>query len=120
MMCAAMSGDAGAYKTLLEAVSPVLRASARRNLMRFGGTSSDAEDVVQETLLAIHLKRHTWDRAGRSAHGLPPLRATSSLMSCVDGDIALKSKSKTSTMCRTRRNVPIRSIAMSSTACWKT
>jgi RNA polymerase sigma factor (sigma-70 family) len=61
MMRAAMSGDAETYKALLEAVSPVLRTSARRHLIRFGGTGSDAEDVVQETLLAIHLKRHTWD-----------------------------------------------------------
>ena len=63
MMRAAMLGDAGAYKILLEAVSSVLRASARRNLMRFGGAASDVEDVVQETLLAIHLKRDTWDGA---------------------------------------------------------
>ena len=61
MMRAAISGDAEAYRALLEAMSPVLRASARRHLIRFGGTGSDAEDVVQETLLAIHLKRHTWD-----------------------------------------------------------
>lgn len=61
MMRAAISGDAEAYRALLEGVSHVLRASARKNLVRFGGASSDAEDVVQETLLAIHLKRHTWD-----------------------------------------------------------
>jgi RNA polymerase sigma-70 factor (ECF subfamily) len=28
--------------------------------MRAGLREADAEDVVQETLLAIHLKRHTW------------------------------------------------------------
>jgi RNA polymerase sigma-70 factor (ECF subfamily) len=61
MMRAAMSGDSNAYKVFLEAVSPVLRAAARRHFARFGQTGSDAEDVVQETLLAIHLKRHTWD-----------------------------------------------------------
>ncbi len=61
MMRAAMSGDASAYRTFLEAVSPVLRASARRNLMRIGRPISDVEDIVQETLLAIHLKRHTWE-----------------------------------------------------------
>lgn len=61
MMRAAISGDANAYRSLLEAVAPVLRAAAWRNLLRLGGTQSDAEDVVQETLLAIHLKRHTWD-----------------------------------------------------------
>ena len=61
MMRAAMLGDSEAYKALLKAVSPVLRAAARRHLARVGRTSSDAEDVVQESLLAIHLKRHTWD-----------------------------------------------------------
>jgi RNA polymerase sigma-70 factor (ECF subfamily) len=61
MMRAARLGDSDAYKALLEAVSPVLRAAARRHLARFGQANSDAEDVVQETLLAIHLKRHTWD-----------------------------------------------------------
>ena len=61
LMRAANSGDAGAYRAFLEAVTPVLRRSASRNLVRYGGTPSDTEDVVQETLLAIHLKRHTWD-----------------------------------------------------------
>jgi RNA polymerase sigma-70 factor (ECF subfamily) len=61
MMRAAMLGDSDAYKAFLEAVSPVLRSAARRHFARFGQTSSDAEDVVQEALLAIHLKRHTWD-----------------------------------------------------------
>ena len=61
MMRAAISGDAGAYKRFLEAVTPALRATARRNLARYGAGNGDVEDVVQETLLAIHLKRHTWD-----------------------------------------------------------
>jgi RNA polymerase sigma-70 factor (ECF subfamily) len=30
-------------------------------LSRSGASDSDSEDLVQETLLAIHLKRHTWD-----------------------------------------------------------
>ncbi len=34
---------------------------ARRNIVR-GGV--DPEDVVQETLLAIHMKRHTWRNDG--------------------------------------------------------
>jgi RNA polymerase sigma-70 factor, ECF subfamily len=28
---------------------------------RYGIGAEEAEDVVQETLLALHLKRHTWD-----------------------------------------------------------
>jgi RNA polymerase sigma-70 factor, ECF subfamily len=61
LMSAANSGDAGAYRKLLDALLPLLRRAVRTGLMRNGGNASDVEDVVQETLLAIHLKRHTWD-----------------------------------------------------------
>jgi RNA polymerase sigma-70 factor (ECF subfamily) len=60
LMHAAISGDAQSYKALLEAVSGPLRTATRKGFMRFGVESNDVEDVVQETLLAIHLKRHTW------------------------------------------------------------
>jgi RNA polymerase sigma factor (sigma-70 family) len=60
-MRAAISGDADAYRRFLQAVTPHLRVMARRRCERFGAPSSDAEDVVQEVLLAIHLKRGTWD-----------------------------------------------------------
>ena len=63
MMRAAISGDAGAYRRFLEAITPALRASAQRNLARYRAGNNDVEDIVQETLLAIHLKRHTWDTA---------------------------------------------------------
>lgn len=61
LMRAALAGDGAAYRRLLEALTPRLRAVAARNLARAGIGASDMEDVVQETLLAIHLKRHTWD-----------------------------------------------------------
>jgi RNA polymerase sigma-70 factor (ECF subfamily) len=61
-MRAAIAGDEAAYRRLLEELSRSLRVSIRRRLARFGGVPPDVEDVVQETLLAIHLKRHTWDR----------------------------------------------------------
>jgi RNA polymerase sigma-70 factor (ECF subfamily) len=60
-MRAAIAGDAGAYRLFLEAVTPYLRALARRRGARFGAAGSDAEDIVQEVLLAIHLKRASWD-----------------------------------------------------------
>jgi RNA polymerase sigma-70 factor, ECF subfamily len=63
LMRAAMNGDAAAYDRLLTRLAPELRAVARRNLARAGFSIDEAEDVVQETLLAIHLKRHTWDAA---------------------------------------------------------
>lgn len=61
LMRAAIDGDSGAYRRLFETLTPALRASARRNCARMGLSADEAEDIVQETLLAIHLKRHTWD-----------------------------------------------------------
>src|ERR1700739_2696313 len=57
----AISGDGAAYHRLLKAVTPVLRAGARRGLARAGQPVDQSEDVVQDILLAVHLKRHTWD-----------------------------------------------------------
>jgi RNA polymerase sigma-70 factor (ECF subfamily) len=61
LMRAAIAGDGAAYERLLRALTPALRSAVRRGLARVGRGDADAEDVVQETLLAIHLKRHTWD-----------------------------------------------------------
>ncbi|WP_431323133.1 sigma-70 family RNA polymerase sigma factor [Rhizobium sp. YTU87027] len=60
-MRAAMNGDTQAYHRFLSAVTPHLRAIARRRCDQFGALPSEAEDVVQEVLLAVHLKRGTWD-----------------------------------------------------------
>jgi RNA polymerase sigma-70 factor (ECF subfamily) len=57
----AVAGDGAAYHRLLKAVTPVLRATARRGLARAGQPPDGSEDIVQEILLALHLKRHTWD-----------------------------------------------------------
>jgi RNA polymerase sigma-70 factor, ECF subfamily len=59
-MRAAIAGDAGAYRTVLQSLTIFLRAEARRGFARYGRGTADVEDVVQETLLAIHLKRETW------------------------------------------------------------
>lgn len=58
---AANAGDAAAYRRLLDALVPFLRRAVR--FASAGVPLEDVEDVVQETLLAIHLKRHTWDDA---------------------------------------------------------
>ncbi|NLS19099.1 sigma-70 family RNA polymerase sigma factor [Rhizobium sp. P40RR-XXII] len=60
-MRAAISGDAQAYHRFLSAVTPHLRAMAKRRCDQLGAPASEAEDVVQEVLLAVHLKRGTWD-----------------------------------------------------------
>jgi RNA polymerase sigma-70 factor (ECF subfamily) len=57
----AVAGDSAAYQRLLRAITPVLRATAQRGLARAGQPTDSSEDIVQETLLAVHLKRHTWD-----------------------------------------------------------
>jgi RNA polymerase sigma-70 factor (ECF subfamily) len=60
-MRAALAGDTGSYHRLLQEIAPALRALASRGLARHKPGGEDVEDVVQETLLALHLKRHTWD-----------------------------------------------------------
>lgn len=61
LMRSAMAGDDAAYHRLLKAITPVLRAAARRGLLRAGQPADQSEDIVQEILLAVHLKRHTWN-----------------------------------------------------------
>jgi RNA polymerase sigma-70 factor (ECF subfamily) len=61
LMRLANAGDDAAYHRLLKAVTPVLRAAARRGLARAGQPADQSEDIVQDILLAVHLKRHTWD-----------------------------------------------------------
>ena len=60
-MRAALDGDKQAYERFLRAVVPHLRGLARRRCEQFGAPASEAEDVMQEVLLAVHLKRGTWD-----------------------------------------------------------
>ena len=64
LMRAGNAGDAAAYRRLLAQLPPALRAFAGRGLARAGASGADAEDIVQETLLALHLKRQTWDESG--------------------------------------------------------
>lgn len=62
-MRAAMTGDAGAYRQLLLSLAPHVRAVARSRCRRFGAPEGEVEDIVQEVLLTIHLKRGTWDQS---------------------------------------------------------
>jgi RNA polymerase sigma-70 factor, ECF subfamily len=57
LMLRGLAGDAAAHAELLGALAGHLRAYFARRL----GAQGDAEDLVQETLLAIHLKRDTYD-----------------------------------------------------------
>ncbi len=67
MMRAAIAGDEAVYRRLLEELARSIRAMARGAFSRARSGDADVEDVVQETLLAIHLKRDTWDGGLRLA-----------------------------------------------------
>ena len=53
-----LDGNAVAYHAFLKALSEHLRAFIRR---RLSGLPDEVEDLVQETLLAVHNQRHTYD-----------------------------------------------------------
>jgi len=56
LMVAAQAGHGGAYQRLLSELSDWLNRYFRRRL-----PLGDVDDAVQETLLAIHRRRHTYD-----------------------------------------------------------
>lgn len=58
LMLRGLNGDAGAWRVLLTELGGHLRPFFGRRLF---GDPADAEDLVQETLIAIHAKRATWD-----------------------------------------------------------
>lgn len=60
LMIRSLEGDADAHRRLLSALGGHLRSYFAR---RIGAGASEVEDLVQETLLAVHLKRDSYDRA---------------------------------------------------------
>jgi RNA polymerase sigma-70 factor, ECF subfamily len=62
LMIKGLSGDSAAYSALLKRVAEALRAYFRRRLFR---QPQDAEDLVQDVLMAIHAKRGTFDVSQR-------------------------------------------------------
>ena len=58
LLRAANAGDVQAYALFLHAITPVLRGLVRSRGRALGADAH--EDVLQEVLLAIHLKRQTW------------------------------------------------------------
>jgi len=63
MMRAAMAGDSAIYAQALKEIAGRARTAAGAMLRRGGRGLEDLEDIVQETLLAVHLKRDTWDQS---------------------------------------------------------
>ncbi len=61
LMRAALAGDGAAYERCLREMAQALRPLVRRGLYRVGANPAEMEDVVQDILIAVHLKRQTWD-----------------------------------------------------------
>jgi RNA polymerase sigma-70 factor, ECF subfamily len=61
LMIAGLDGDAAAYRALLSGLSGHLRGYYRNKLVRAGRGIEEAEDLVQESLMAVHTRRHTYD-----------------------------------------------------------
>jgi RNA polymerase sigma-70 factor (ECF subfamily) len=59
LMVQAQNGDRAAYEQLLRQVAALAAGYVRRRL----GDVPWADDVVQESLIALHRARHTYDRA---------------------------------------------------------
>jgi RNA polymerase sigma factor (sigma-70 family) len=60
-MRAERDGDEAAYARFLEAFANFLRRVLRYRLGHLGLNPGEAEDVVQEVLIAVHLRRAQWD-----------------------------------------------------------
>jgi RNA polymerase sigma-70 factor (ECF subfamily) len=57
-LLAGLAGDAAAYHRFLSELARFLRGFLRRRMMGF---PDDVEDLVQETMLAVHNQRRTYD-----------------------------------------------------------
>lgn len=63
LMAASLAGDPAAHRALLHRLSGHLRAYYKGRLARIGQSATEAEDLVQEALMAIHTRRRTYDPA---------------------------------------------------------
>jgi RNA polymerase sigma-70 factor (ECF subfamily) len=63
LMKVGLGGDAAAYRAVLSQLSAILRAYYKGRLARIGRSATEAEDLMQEALMAIHTRRHTYDPA---------------------------------------------------------
>ncbi|MCK1606327.1 sigma-70 family RNA polymerase sigma factor [Bradyrhizobium sp. 166] len=61
LMLASREGNSVSHRALLDRLSRRLRAYYKAKLGAVGRGLVEAEDLVQEAILAIHLKRHTYD-----------------------------------------------------------
>ncbi|MEJ1158710.1 sigma-70 family RNA polymerase sigma factor [Prosthecomicrobium sp. N25] len=107
LVAKAQAGDRTAYESLLKRLAADLRGHVRRLLSRAGpGQAADAEDVLQEILIAVHTRLHTYDpsrpasawvhaiarhkvidhlRAGARSRGAVPLEAIEEVVAAPAG-----------------------------------
>lgn len=62
-MISGLDGDGAAHRELLERLSGHLRGYFKHRFARIGHGPTEAEDLMQEALIAIHTRRHTYDRS---------------------------------------------------------
>jgi RNA polymerase sigma-70 factor (ECF subfamily) len=62
-MTVSLEGDGGAYHELLRRLTPHLRAYYRHRFARIRHGLTEAEDLLQEALIAIHTHRHAYDQS---------------------------------------------------------
>lgn len=64
LMRHSQAGDVDSYRRLLMRIRTLLQKYVENSFARFGlGSGGGQEDVLQDILLAIHSKRHTYDPA---------------------------------------------------------
>src|SRR6266436_4898826 len=63
LMTSGLDGDGAAHRALLERLSGHLRGYFKHRFSLIGHGPTEAEDLVQEALIAIHRRRHTYDRS---------------------------------------------------------
>jgi RNA polymerase sigma-70 factor (ECF subfamily) len=63
LMIAGLEGDSAAHRMLLQRLSGQLRAFYKGRLLRIGRSAAEVEDLVQETLIAVHIHRDTYNPA---------------------------------------------------------
>lgn len=61
LMLEGLEGNEASYRALLEQLSRYLRGYYKVKLAQAGRGPTEAEDLLQEVLMAIHTRRHTYD-----------------------------------------------------------
>lgn len=60
-LAAGLERDQAAYRQFLKDLRSALRSHLQKRILALRQHHLDVEDVVQDTLIAVHRKSHTWD-----------------------------------------------------------